>query len=92
MNDYFENFSALRSSTHGILLNESVKVSNGAYALIEGFEDDVIQAYPSENTHYEWVYNPKKISEEDLMFEFLLEYPSFFLHGCLHFFHLQLIL
>lgn len=69
LNAYFRTFSAQQNYTRGILQNESVTVSNGAYALMEGFENDVMKACPSENAKYEWICNPKQMSVWDLVFE-----------------------
>lgn len=69
LNNYFRTFSAQRIYTAGILQNKSVTVTNGAYALIEGFEDKVVSVYPSESNGYEWVYNSKNLSVWDLVFE-----------------------
>ena len=51
-----------------ILQIGNIRISNGAYALMEGFEDCVFSAYP-DGDNYEWVYNPKQLSVGDLVFE-----------------------
>lgn len=69
LNAYLKSFSAQKNYTRGILIANNVVVSNGAYALMEGFEDDVMTACPSENKKYEWVYNTKGISIWNMVFE-----------------------
>lgn len=69
LNAYFKSFSAQRIYTANILTVEGVKVSNGAYALMDGFENVVLSAYPAENAEYGWIYNPKELSVWNLVFE-----------------------
>lgn len=69
LNAYFKSFSAQRIYVKDLMSFQNLKTSNGAYALLEGFDDDVLNAYPSENRKYEWVYNAKEISVWDLVFE-----------------------
>lgn len=69
LNNYFRTFSAQRIYTAGVLQNESVTVTNGAYALMEGFEHKVLSEYPLESAGYEWIYNSKNLSVWDLVFE-----------------------
>lgn len=68
LNAYFKSFSAQRIYTANILQIGNIRISNGAYALMEGFEDCVFSAYP-DSDNYEWVYNPKQLSVGDLVFE-----------------------
>lgn len=68
LNAYFKSFSAQRIYTPNLLLTGNVKVSNGAYALLEGFDESVFTAVPS-GDNYEWVYNPRQLSVWDLVFE-----------------------
>ena len=69
LNAYLKSFSAQKNYTRGILTADNVVVSNGAYALMDGFEDDVMTACPSENERYDWVYNTKDISIWNMVFE-----------------------
>lgn len=69
LNAYLKSYSAQKNYTRGILKANNVVVSNGAYALMEGFEDDVMTAYPSENEKYEWIYNTKDLSIWNMVFE-----------------------
>lgn len=69
LNAYFKSFSAQRVYTADLLTAPGIKVSNGAYALMKGFEPAVLTSYPSGDVSYEWVYNPQGLSVWDLVFE-----------------------
>lgn len=69
LNAYFKSFGAQRVCAGSLLQTGNVRVSNGAYALMEGFEGSVFSAYPSEDGVYEWVYNPRELSVWSLVFE-----------------------
>ncbi len=69
LNAYLKTFSAQQAYPEGILASNKVKISNGAYALLEGFADDVLTEYKAEGVNYVWVYNSKGIKVENLVFE-----------------------
>lgn len=69
LNAYFNEFSAWKTYDANILQSENLKISNGAYALLDGFADKIMKAPPSDETYYEWVYNPKGIDIWKLVFE-----------------------
>lgn len=69
LNAYFNEFSAWKTYDANILQSENLKISNGAYALFDGFADKIIRETPSDETYYEWVFNPKGIDIWKLVFE-----------------------
>lgn len=69
LNAYFKAFSATKIYTADILWNDSIKVSNGAYALMDGFADDVLTSYSPDSVQYHWLYNAKNVNVEHLVFE-----------------------
>ena len=68
LNAYLKSFSSHKNYTRGILTAEHVVISNGAYALMDGFENYIMSSVPSENQKYEWVYNTKEISIWNMVF------------------------
>ena len=68
LNAYLKSFSAQKNYTRGILTAEHVVILNGAYALMDGFENYIMSSVPSENQKYEWVYNTKEISIWNMVF------------------------
>ncbi len=69
INAYLKSFNASRVYTANLLADDSIKVSNGAYALMDGFENNVMTAYSAGGTQYQWIYNPKNLNIQDFMFE-----------------------
>lgn len=69
LNAYLKSFGAKRVFPEGILQTGNVKVSNGAFALMEGFDGKVFSAHPSAHEEYGWIYNPKQLDVWNLVFE-----------------------
>lgn len=69
LNAYFKTFSAWDIYMEDILWQENLKISNGAYALVEGFEDKILTKTPSDYAYYEWVYNPNGLDPWKLVFD-----------------------
>lgn len=69
LNAYFKTFSAWDIYMENILWSENLKISNGAYALIEGFEDKILTETPPDYAYYEWVYNPRGLDPWKLVFD-----------------------
>ena len=69
LNAYLKSFGAKRVFPEGILQTGNVKVSNGAFALMEGFDGKVFSTHPSAHEEYGWIYNPKQLDVWNLVFE-----------------------
>lgn len=69
LNAYFKTFSAWKVYSEDILWHENLIISNGAYSLMEGFEDKILTKTPSNYAYYEWVYNPRGLDPWKLVFD-----------------------
>lgn len=67
LNAYLKSFSASDVYVKGVLAASNVKISNGAYALIEGFDGNVMTEPLPEETQCQWLYNPKNIDARGIL-------------------------
>lgn len=61
INAYFDKFNAKRICLRGILSGENIVTSNGAYGLLDGYENCVLVGQPSDGKTYSWLYNSQEI-------------------------------
>ncbi len=67
LNAYLKSFSAKRVCVAGILSGENVVTSNGAYGLIDGFEDCILNGQSDGSRTYSWLYNSQEIDMDVLL-------------------------
>lgn len=69
LNAYLSDYSAVVAYPMGMAQNDALRISNGAYALLDGFGNRVItEQYANENA-YSWIYNPSNLSVWDMLLE-----------------------
>lgn len=69
LNAYFKTFSAQQAYMPDLLVSQSIRVSNGAYDLMDGFDGKVVSQMPGENEAYGWLYNPRELGVENLLLQ-----------------------
>lgn len=57
LNAYLKRFSSQHYYAPGLLYQDSVSITNGAYYLMDGYADKVLTGVDG-NLTYEWMYNP----------------------------------
>lgn len=57
LNAYLKRFSAQHYYAPKLLQQSPVKITNGAYYLMDGYADKLLNGVDG-NTAYEWIYNP----------------------------------
>lgn len=69
MNAYLKSYSAVAFYTQGLTSVSNLCISNGAYALMDGFEGKVMAEAFAGDDAYCWIYNPQNISVWDMVIE-----------------------
>lgn len=57
LNAYLKRFSSQHYYAPGLLYQDSVSITNGAYYLMDGYADKILKGVDG-NLTYEWMYNP----------------------------------
>lgn len=57
LNAYLKRYSSQHFYVYGLLNHDSIRITNGAYYLMDGYEDKLLNGVDG-NTAYEWIYNP----------------------------------
>lgn len=60
LNAYLKRFSSQHYYESGLLSNDSIWITNGAYYLMDGFADKMLTGVDG-NIAYEWMYNPNNL-------------------------------